>query len=279
MDKKLSTIIVIIIIVIILLFIFWYILQCKPKMIEEKEQQCHFDSDCLGDNICFAGVCEPSTNGLHHCLRIPVTGRIIVKTDESCNLTYGDFRVVPFCATWNNSKLRGGGYVMKWGPSVMQYDAYPDPIIFEQQFAIISQLEYDNNDGFALSDGGIIPCDDNQMIATTPFKVYPIQLWQQVIPLIKYYDDGTKTIHIEFDPLSSVEEYAISIKVETPNYSIYRGLFSEDTIIDVQLYDFELANITNPTSNTLWFKVKIYGFRRCNMGLGAAGSGSAEFFD
>lgn len=294
--------------IILILIIIWIIcVWLKPdEYFNKMEKTCSFDADCPGDSICYDGFCEPSRSGMHHCLNIPVTGKIIVTPDDNCTIMYGPFYSSNFCATWNYSHLRSGGYVMTWGPSVMQYGtngSFGDSIIFEKQFAIISQKDY-LNDGhrFLKSRGAIMPCDDNQSIidgyhqtpATTPFKIFPISLWQRVYNFDAYFDGNINAIHIKYqdlfinlDPNSidypdlAVDQYIISVQIPTPNFTVFRGTFIYASLInnevDIPLQPEELSYISNPSGSNYWFSVEIYGFRNCNLGLGAAGSGTAVF--
>lgn len=293
-------VIIILVVILLLLILCLYFRNIGSEETQEgREKQCEFDSDCFGENICFQGQCEPFSTGIHHCLGIPVTGKIIVTPEESCLLTYDDFRVTKFCATWNRSIIRYGGYVVTWGPSVMQYGTnglFGQARVFEKQFAIIPHRDF-MNDGqrFLKSRGGIIPCDDNESVfdqyygtpATTPFKVYPIRLWQRVHEYSASYDNNTMRIVVSFSHLLtlegdiSVDEYAIEIQIPLQDFTIFRGSFLEamgsSNVVEIQLFPEDLMNISNPTSSNSWFKVEIFGYRKCNEGIAAAGSGTAMF--
>lgn len=223
------------------------------------------------------------------------TGKIEVTPDGTCLLAYGDFQADRFSATWSRSYMTGvGGYVLTWGPSIMQYGTqgmFGESILFQRQFAIISQADFiADGDEFLRSREAIIPCDDNESVvdeyyrtpATTPLKVFPIDNWEEVTSFTAGFTLVGNVINFTFsDLVSGPDQYIVAVTIPLANYTIFRGTFAPavpaGNSVDVQLYAEELSEIVDPELSNSWFSAKIYGFTDANLGDSAAGSATVMF--
>tara|TARA_R110001632_G_scaffold50169_1_gene125276 strand:- start:3144 stop:4007 length:864 start_codon:yes stop_codon:yes gene_type:complete len=223
------------------------------------------------------------------------TGNVMIVPDDTCLLTFGDFQVDRFSASWNRSAdVTLGGYAFTWGPSVMQYGTdgmFGESFLFQRQFALTSQADFDAaGEEFPYTKEAIVPCDDNETTqdefyrtpATTPLKVFPIDTWEVVSGIVATYVPGTQVINLDFaDLVSAPDQYAISITIPLTNFTVYRGTFVNavpaGNNVDIQLYDAELAEIVDPTGPPTWFSVEAYGFTNSDLGDSASGSATVMF--
>jgi hypothetical protein len=225
---------------------------------------------------------KPVINAIS-CQPPPMTGRLTVTTedtpgDSNCGIRLGDIYdpIVgqSFSASWNDSRIHEGGYLMTWGATGLFY-GLDKARMFEKNMTIVTQAQFESDgNGFAISRGGVIPCDCcGVKNMKTPISVTPIRNLRS-LPVKSNHRDKND-IRVEFDLVPELDTYVVLTetkrKTTLPNIAdipniAYHGIITTKGVVTITLPAYEWDDEINSGSYDDTTNVKIFGYKLCDVG-------------
>lgn len=232
------------------------------------------------------------------CEPPPMTGQVKITTystpgDSSCSVRLGDSLEPiigqPFSATWNNSKIPDGGYILAWGPTALFYGLETERM-FAKNLTVVTQKQFEEDGyGFAVARGGMVPCEccgDMRML--TPFSVTPIRKLQTA-KITKSFM-ANNVVRVKFDPIPDCDVYVVSVAVkrdstlkvlaDVPNVA-YHGVITEELKVRVSLPNLEWSDEINSGHYGSIISTQVFGYKRCDAGNSSSSKAGnlAMFFE